>query len=153
MKTIHKFISLFLLAFFIFAPQYQVLWIESSFPYTQQGRDTSQSDTRVMVKEQVASNNSLLRDLIDAFTPDGRDYQDSAIDYAKYILNYLLWIVSFLALIVIMYGFFQMFMFWPNQKSYDTALSYVKVAALALAIMRLAYFIVSFFFEVYNRVS
>ncbi len=86
------------------------------------------------------------------------DYQDSkgvdqtATYFVKNILNWLMSIAGLVALIVLLYGFYQMFVAKDHKSGYEEAFKIVKGAAIALFVIALAWFIVSWFFDIYFKV-
>lgn len=86
------------------------------------------------------------------------DYQDSkgvdqtATYFVKNILNWLMSIAGLVALIVLLYGFYQMFVAKDHKSGYEEAFKVVKGAAIALLVIALAWFIVSWFFDIYFKV-
>ena len=86
------------------------------------------------------------------------DYQDSkgvdqtATYFVKNILNWLMSIAGLVALIVLLYGFYQMFVAKDHKSGYEEAFKVVKGAAIALLVIALAWFIVSWFFYISFKV-
>ena len=86
------------------------------------------------------------------------DYQDSkgvdqtATYFVKNILNWLMSIAGLVALMVLLYGFYQMFVAKDHKSGYEEAFKVVKGAAIALLVIALAWFIVSWFFDIYFKV-
>ena len=101
----------------------------------------------------IESDDSSLNKLLDLFKLSEQDrYGDSewweiskAIYYAKMIVNMLLSLVSLLALIMLIYAFYMMF-FSKHESGMTKAKQMLKGIWLALAIMWLSWFIVSFIF-------
>ncbi|MDR0651033.1 MAG: hypothetical protein LBG59_06680 [Candidatus Peribacteria bacterium] len=75
-----------------------------------------------------------------------------ALMYVKTIINLLLSLVSFVALGIILYSFYLMF-FTEDTKGIETVKKNLKGVAIALVILGLSWFIVSFIFNLYNRIS
>jgi hypothetical protein len=88
---------------------------------------------------------------VDYQTTKGVD--QTATYFVKNILNWLLSIAGLVALIVLLYGFYQMFVAKDHKSGYEEAFKIVKGAAIALLIIAVARFIVSWFFEIYFRVK
>lgn len=86
------------------------------------------------------------------------DYQDSkgvdqtATYFVKNILNWLMSIAGLVALIVLLYGFYQMFVAKDHKSGYEEAFKIVKGAAIAILVIALAWFVVSWFFDIYFKV-
>ncbi len=73
-----------------------------------------------------------------------------AIAYIKWIVNMGLGLVSLISLILVIYGFYLMF-FSKEEEGFSKAKKILKGVAIALAIMGLSWFIVSFFFSVQQQ--
>ncbi len=71
------------------------------------------------------------------------------IDYAKAIINMALWLVSFIALVVTIYTFYMMF-FSENEAGIKKAKWNLTGIFIALAIIWLAWIIISFIFRRYK---
>lgn len=74
----------------------------------------------------------------------------SALEFTKYIINIALWLISFIALIVILYGFAQIF-FAKDDEWLSKAKNIVKWAAIAIAIIAVSWFLVTFLFNIYEQ--
>lgn len=98
------------------------------------------------------SDNSIMTKLLDIFwfnTP--AFYWDlKFIYYVKIILNIALWLLSFIALILVIYTFYAMFFSWDD-KSFENAKKKLIGIFIALAIIWLAWLIVSFIFWRYQE--
>lgn len=83
----------------------------------------------------------------------GIDYGDAKDQRATYfvqrLINRFLGIIGLVALIVLIYGFYQMFTAGDNSAAYDHAMKVVKWAALALFVIGLSRYIVSLLFDIY----
>ena len=78
-----------------------------------------------------------------------KDDNNVAINYIKKLMNMALWFVSFIALVVTLYAFYLMF-FSKQEEWMEKAKSILKWVAIAIAVMWLSYFIVSFIIYIYT---
>lgn len=76
----------------------------------------------------------------------------SALWYIKYIINVVLWLTSLVALVIIIYGFAKI-IFADDDKSLWEARKTVQWAAIALVIIGVSRFVVSFLFTMYNTIA
>jgi len=97
----------------------------------------------------VNNSDSALNKLLELFHLSQQDWYDSwtskAIYYAKMIVNMLLSLVSLIALIMLIFAFYQMF-FARHESGMTKAKQMLKGIWLAIWIMWLAWFIISFIF-------
>ncbi len=139
-------------------------FLEAEFPYEIQWQEyTWGTDQEIniatIVKEDTQSQTSLLQRLSDYFrvsgteyNPDGTPVTDPATRYVKRILNMLLWLVSFLSLVMIIFAFYLIF-FSKGEEAVGKAKKILIGVGVALAIMGLSWFIASFFFDIYKTVT
>lgn len=73
----------------------------------------------------------------------------SALEFVKYIINIALWLISFVALIIIIYGFVQVF-FAKDDEGITTARKTIQWAAIAIAIIAVSWLLVTFLFSLYT---
>ena len=137
---------------------------ESAFPYDVQGPaiDTVQDEDKTnlatnIIKVDTNEQTSLLKRLTNIFKLNGTSYdsgnpKSAATDYVKWILNTLLGLVSFLALVMIIFAFYLIF-FSKGEEGVAKAKKIIIGVAIALAIMGLSWFIASFFFNIYGVVT
>ncbi len=103
-----------------------------------------------LIKQDVIQqNDSVLNKLLGVFKLSNQwrygTGTSKAIYYAKMIVNLLLSFVSLISLIMLIYGFYMMF--FSREESWVTkAKQIIKWVAIALFIMWLSWFIVSFIF-------
>ena len=98
------------------------------------------------------SNQSLLNSFLNMFGFGGSEYDGQvpkAIIYLKFIINLLLSLVSFIALVVIIYAFYMMF-FTEDAKGIEKVKKSLTGVVIALVIMGLSRLIVSFIFDFYD---
>lgn len=155
-KNIKKYWMIFLIFFvnssFSFASDfYYTIWKNSS--------DETTNLWKIIKTDAVqwtTQSKSILERLLDLFQFSEKEYWSSwntpAIAYIKWIVNMWLGLVSFISLILVIYGFYLMF-FSKEEEGYSKAKKILKGVAIALAIMWLSWFIVSFFFYVQTGTS
>lgn len=141
---------------------WQWLWmndLDSSFPY----RDPKVTSrivcdwytdlwNCVSIKEDEKRwwEDTILRQLLRVFgldTSKGKDLK--FLDYAKAIMNMLLWLIAFIALMVTLYTFY-MILFSDNEAWIKKAKQTLVGILVALGIIGLAWIIVSFIFRWYQ---
>lgn len=108
----------------------------------------------VITQDAVQPDTSILQRLLSIFQLKWSNWYDTnwelkAFAYVKMIINFMLALVSLIALILTIYGFYLMFFSWQDEwlKKARKILTWV---AIAMAIMWLSRFIISFLFYVYN---
>lgn len=109
----------------------------------------------VITPDLVDSDKSTLSRLLETFGLTTRAYSqtnDKATAYVRVVINYFLSIASFVALVVVIYGFYMMF-FSEQEAGFAKAKKILTGAFIALAIIALSWFIVSFLFGVFQNVS
>jgi hypothetical protein len=134
---------------------------DSAFPYDIQGEEYDESDPTTtdfasgIIKPDTNEGTSLLSRLSDFFRVTGTSYDtgtSKATNYVKWILNILLWLVSFLSLVMIIFAFYLIF-FSKGEEAVGKAKKILIGVGIALTIMWLARFIASFFFDIYRTVT
>lgn len=76
--------------------------------------------------------------------------KDSLIKTIQKAINWVLWILSFIALCLCLWGGFQMMTSGGDQKKYESWLNVLKWAAIGLAVIACSWLIVSLVFYVIN---
>ncbi len=80
--------------------------------------------------------------------------QDAALlDTVKVTINWLLWILATVALVICLYAWFKMLTSWSDSKGYDAGLKTLKNAAIWLVIIWLSWLIVSAIFWFINSAT
>lgn len=101
------------------------------------------------IVSQTNQQGSMLERLLDVFdinyAGDGK-----ALSYVQVVINYVLSFTAFIALIVIIYGFYMMF-FGDQDKAFGNAKKTVTGAAIALFVIAISWIFVNFAFYVFNR--
>jgi len=119
------------------------------------GRDNLEIG-EIIHEEAVKPQNTVLYKIREMFRLTGKFYDKSnktvAIDYIKSIINIALGLVGFISLILVLYAFYLMF-FTEQEQWMTRAKKILRWVMIALVIMGLSYFIVSFIFYVYNLTS
>ena len=100
----------------------------------------------------ATSEKTLLNSFLKMFGFGGAEYAGvpKALIYAKFIINLLLWLVSFLALVIIIYSFYIMF-FTEDSKGVEKVKKSLTGVAIALIILGLSRVIISFIFDFYQK--
>lgn len=133
------------------------------FPYdiNSQTQLTSQDEptdiAQVIQEDSLTPTTSLMTRLTNFFRVSWTAYNPDntgspAIWYVKWILNIVLALVSFIALVLIIFAFYLIF-FGKAEDAFKKAKKILTGVAIALAIMGLSRFIVSFFFNVFTTVT
>ncbi len=86
-----------------------------------------------------------------SFTDNGAE-SATAVVYIQYIVNMLLWLAAFIALIILIYGFYLMF-FSKQEEWFEKAKKIIIWVTVALFIMWLSWVIVSFLFYLYSLIQ
>ncbi|HMT00720.1 MAG TPA: hypothetical protein PKC14_00180 [Candidatus Absconditabacterales bacterium] len=130
---------------------------QTPFPFVQvspQEANTSHQIGEVFNDVVVDNSNSIIGILLEAIGfPLPASYGDEpASAYVRDVVNYFLGLVSFIAVIVLIYGFYGMF-FAEQEKGFNKAKQMVRGTAIALGILFLSWFIISYLFTVFTQVS
>ena len=118
--------------------------------------DTDSPATSDLAWEAVSfasESDGIFVQLIDLFgLSQFTDGNQSAVAYIQYIINMLLWLAAFIALIILMYGFYLMF-FAKQEEWFDRAKKIIIWVIVALFIMWLSRIIIQFLFFLYSLVQ
>ena len=130
---------------------------DEPFPYDVQGGVTGATTNIAtdIIKPDTQNSTSILKRLTDFFRLSGTSYDTGtsvATNYVKWILNILLGLVSFLSLVMVIFAFYLIF-FSKGEEGVTKAKKILIGVGIALAIMGLARFIASFFFNIYQTVT
>lgn len=106
------------------------------------------------VQKEIDTNEGVVQKIMKAFKIDyNTQWQEQTATYfVKNMLNYFLAIAGLVALIVLVLGFYKMFTASDNKEGYKEALQYVTRAAIAIVIIGVSWFLVSWFFDIFIRV-
>jgi len=164
-QRVSRFVYYFLGVLFAavgFAPMISLwqFYDDTSFPYDIQGEEYVEGSETTdiaseLIKNDTQNQTSLLQRLTNYFRLSGTEYDDPttpATNYIKWILNILLWLVSFLSLVMIIFAFYLIF-FSKGEEAVGKAKKILIGVGIALAIMWLSRFIASFFFDIYGTVT
>ena len=129
--------------------------INSQTQLTSQDEPTNISD--VIKADSLTPTTSIMSRLTSFFRVSWTSYNpdntgNPAINYVKRILNIVLALVSFISLVLIIFAFYLLF-FGKEEEAFKKAKKILTGVAIALAIMGLSWFIVSFFFNVFTTVA
>jgi len=153
MGIIKKIIFTTILTIWI-AIWFQSIWSAQNFYYNYDEASSVWNETdiwKIIKTDTVNQNDSALNKLLKLFKLSEADrywttWENSkAIYYAKMIINLLLSLVSIIALIMLIYAFYLMF-FSKQESGMTKAKQILKWVAIAITIMWLSWFIVSFIF-------
>lgn len=119
-------------------------------PYYQEMKDAGNPTADAgLIASQTNQQQSTLEALLDLFdinyAGDGK-----ALKYVQVVINYVISFAAFVALIVIIYGFYMMF-FRDQDKWFGSAKKTITGAALALFVIAISWIFVNFAFYVFNR--
>ena len=139
------------------------LWGTEDFPYDlQTTTPVTQSDNptdlgQVIKQDAVTPSNGILQTLTKFFRVSGTSYnQDNtgspALQYIKWILNIVLGLVSFASLVLVIYAFYLIF-FSKDEEGFKKAKKILIGVAMALGILGVSRFIVSYFFSVFFKIA
>jgi len=152
MKNLIKIWLLFVL-FFIW-----IAWVNAAeeFPYDVDMTNTSNSDNlnigNIVKTDAIQADDSLLNKLYWLFWLQWSTYQqwnNKAEYYIKMVLNMILWLVSFISFILIIYAFY--LIFFVKQEEWVAKARKILIGVfVALAIMWLSWLIVSLIFDIYQ---
>lgn len=142
-NLIALFITFCLTTSFLFAQNLENI----DFPYTTS--NTKSDDVLSMITGNVLQENGILFQLLGVFGFDATEPWPIALIYVRTIINLLLWLTSFVALIIVIYTFYLMF-FSDDAKWMETVKKNLKWVAIALVILGFSRVIVSFIFNFYK---
>lgn len=125
---------------------------EDSFFYGDTTTSTPTTTLHTIIQDElVEANDSVLNKILRVFNLDQFTTlsDSSALEFIKYILNIALGLVSFIAVVVIIYGFVKI-IFAKDDEGLTEARKTVQGAAIAIAIIAVSRFVVSFLFSLYE---
>ncbi len=125
---------------------------EDSFFYGDTTTSTPTTTLHTIVQEDIVeANDSVLNKILRVFNLDQfTTLSDaSALEFIKYILNIALGLVSFVAVVIIIYGFVKI-IFAKDDEGITEARKTVQGAAIAIGIIAVSWFVVSFLFSLYE---
>ena len=137
---------------------WQLIWwwkdldyIGSDFPYSHESVKQECDSTNLWDCVDIKDNDSIINRLLVVFWLDTDTFwwDHKFINYAKAILNMALWLISMIAFVMIIYTFYMMF-FSDNDAWIKKAKWNLVWIFIALAVIWLAWIIVSFIFWRYR---
>ena len=130
--------------------QAQAWWIyDASFPYTD-GNYTQWATTDIgQVLKQANQGWSILENFLDLF---GINYAwpEKAISYVQVLINYILALLWFIAILLIIYSFYMIF-FGKSDDAIAKARKTVIWASIAIVVIAASAYIVNLLFYLYSR--
>lgn len=150
-----NFIKIWLLSMLFFA---SIVWVnaQQDFPYDVDMANPTNSDNldiwEIVKTDSIQPANSILNKLYWLLGLQWSTYTQwdkKAEYYITMVLNMVLGLVSFISLILIIYSFYLIF-FVKQEEWVAKAKKMLIGVFIALAIMWLSWFIVSFVFDIYN---
>ncbi len=125
------------------------------YDYNPWNPSTENTNIGEIIKDDaVTPQSSILYRLRQAFKLTGWIYEEdkTALAYIKMVVNIMLGLVGFIALILVIYAFYLMF-FSEQEEGLTKAKKILKGVWIAITIMFLSYFIVSFIYFVYGTAA
>ncbi len=129
-----------------------ISYASEPFPYTDNNYTAGVTSDGGQFLQQTNQWGSILENLLDLF---GINYADptgngKAIVYIQVIINYVLALLGLIALVLIIFSFYQIF-FGKSDDNIANARKTIVWAAIALFVIALSAYIVNFTFYIYNR--
>lgn len=112
-----------------------------------------------IVGAQFVTDNQLLNPTDDGESKNlqlvgaGEGQQDSLVNVVKGAINWILGILALVALLILLYGGFQMVTASGDEEKYKSGFTILKQAAMGLLLIGVAWFIVSIIFWLVNLVT
>lgn len=135
------------------------VFAQNTFPYadtTENIKKESTVDLKKDIKAGVVDDkNSVLNQLLKVFGIDnipGADSKQPATNYVRMLMNIVLGLASFVALVMLIMAFYNMF-FSDQEKGADSARKTILGVTYAIFILGLSWFIISFIFNIFNTVK
>ena len=100
----------------------------------------------------IEDKQGVVQRIMRAFKIDYIEKSDgqTATYYAKEVLNWLLAILGLVALLMLLFGFYKMFVAKDHEEWFTHAKKIITNALVAIIIIALAWFLVSWFFKIYD---
>jgi hypothetical protein len=152
-RIIALFVSIITLCMTLFVGQTHAQASEDSFFYGDTTTSTPTTTIHTIIQDDVVeANDGVLKKILRVFNLDQFTTlsDSSALEFVKYILNIALGLVSFIAVVIVIYGFAQI-IFAKDEEGVTKARKTVQGAAIAIGIIAISWFIVSFLFDLYAR--
>jgi len=129
----------------------RIFLFDTSFPYGE-WYTQSPTDNSVLLTKQM-SDSDIFSKLVDIlWVQYYATSQNPALYYIKIVVNYFLWILAFIALVVLIYGFYSILFDWKkSEESLQIWRKYVKASIISIVWIWLSWLIVSFIFYVVSK--
>lgn len=119
-------------------------YVFADFPYWDEWTENPTADAWQIARDQTTQDQWVLDRVLHNFGIWDHTQDDwSAINYIQTVVNFFLILVSFIALLVLIYWFYLMF-FGEHEETFQKAKKYVINSSIALLVMWTSWFIVSF---------
>ena len=124
---------------------------EKDFPYTYvQWRTRSTTDIG-NVLFQTNQEGSLLEKYLNLFDINYSNENWKAIAYVQVVINYVLSLLWIIAVVLIMYSFYSIFLSSKSEEAISNAKKTVVWASIGLILVGVSAYIVNFIFYIYNK--
>jgi hypothetical protein len=133
-----------------------VLATDFSFPYSDPSITANSNDADIWksFQENAMWDESTSERLQQTFNvARDSEWDQRATDYIRVIINRFLAVVGLVALVVIIIGFYKMLVSWDSEAAWWDARKLVLNAWIALAVIGVAWFVVSWFFDIFFVVT
>jgi len=109
---------------------------------------------QVLKDEAIEKKDGVVQKIMKAFGIDYIEKSDgqTATFYVKEVLNRLLAILWLVALLMLLFGFYKMFFSKDHEEGFTAAKKIIMNALVAIVIIALARFLISWFFKIYEVV-
>lgn len=110
---------------------------------------------QVLKDKAIDEKDGVLQKTLRAFGIDytEKDGGQAATYYVKEVLNRVLAILGLVALLMLIFGFYKMFVAKDHEEWFTAAKKIVINAVVAIVIIALAWFLVSWFFTIYDTIA
>lgn len=109
----------------------------------------------VILKDSIKPQDGIFSKLFGFFKLSGKEYDTGtgkALNYLKWILNILLWLVGFISVILIVFAFYLIFV-TKSEEAVGKARKILTGVAIALVILWASWLITSFLFYIYDQIT
>lgn len=109
----------------------------------------------VILEDSIEPEDSIFSNLFSFFKLSGKEYDTwtgKALNYVRWIINILLWLVWFISLILIIFAFYLIFV-TKSEEAVGKAKKILTWVAVALIILWASWLITSFLFYLYGQIT
>ena len=109
----------------------------------------------VILEDSIEPEDSIFSNLFSFFKLSGKEYDTwtgKALNYVRWIINILLWLVWFISLILIIFAFYLIFV-TKSEEAVGKARKILTWVAIALIILWASWLITSFLFYLYGQIT